>query len=64
MGPTCLTPSSGLGEPRGVRLVFRVAGFKKEKKKGIIYFSENVLEICILLQSAPNLVKQILLVFF
>jgi hypothetical protein len=64
MEPTCLPPSSGLGEPRGVRLVFRAAGFKKKRKKGIIYFSENILEICILLRSAPNLVKQILLVLF
>jgi hypothetical protein len=37
--PTCLPPGSGLGEPRGVRLVFRAAGFKKKKRKRELFIS-------------------------
>jgi hypothetical protein len=33
MGPTYLPPGSSLGEPRGVRLVFRAAGFKNKRKR-------------------------------
>jgi hypothetical protein len=49
-------------DPRTRSILVRI--FQKRKRKRIPYFSENTLEICILLILAPNWMKQVLLGFF